>query len=320
MEYIIRHCPKCNGELHIPADMKSCICMFCGETFNPHPEETDIMQESIQKLETDYQEVLVNIAKLTENIEPSMEQFKRDTYSTCYEEYLRRGSSVLSPANRYYIYSAEKQEKIIEELTQAFLNSINHVIREKTKSGLNKLTKNTVTDQSRFFLAVYTVPMIRSLSCSFSEALASHLVESWNQQNPKYTFQKSDYDEIKKGFNYKGFCFITTAVCETMGKEDDCYELNAFRSFRDTYMLNSVEGKRLVDEYYQIAPAIVTFINMQPDYRERYHAIWKKYLELCLTDIQAKHHEECKKRYIRMVQDLKEEYQIHSSKETNIFI
>jgi len=52
-------------------------------------------------------------------------------------------------------------------------------------------------------------------------------------------------------------CFITTACVKYYGLRDDCYELQTLRHFRDTYLLKSDKGKRMVSKYYQVAPAIV---------------------------------------------------------------
>jgi len=52
-------------------------------------------------------------------------------------------------------------------------------------------------------------------------------------------------------------CFITTACVKYYGLKDDCYELQTLRHFRDTYLLKSSEGKRMVSKYYQVAPALV---------------------------------------------------------------
>ncbi len=49
-------------------------------------------------------------------------------------------------------------------------------------------------------------------------------------------FQLTTYEEICQGFQRKKLCFITTAVCAQSGKPDDCPELAAFRSFRDSYL------------------------------------------------------------------------------------
>lgn len=309
MEYIVRNCPKCNGELHVPGDLKSCICMFCGETFAIE-KEINVMPESLQKAETDYRSILKKIPELIMNYEQYMEKFRGNSYSSSFDEYTTLGGMILQPAERYSSLLDEKNEQVVEELTYALVDAMNKVIEENTKSGLNKLNKNSVIDQFRFFLAVYTVPMIRTLKYSFSEPLADNIVEVWNRLNPKFTFQKGEFNDILKGFDKKGLCFITTAVCEKMDKEDDCYELSAFRNFRDSYMLQSNNGKKMVDEYYQIAPAIVTFINIQADCNKKYQDIWQKYLKPCLENIEEKQLEDCEKRYIDMVQDLKEEYGI----------
>ncbi|MDF2944921.1 MAG: hypothetical protein K0S01_3779, partial [Herbinix sp.] len=134
--------------------------------------------------------------------------------------------------------------------------------------------------------------------------------EKWRQNFPDFAFHKARYEELQSGFERKGLCYITTAVCETMDKPDNCYELTTMRNFRDTYMQQTKERQALVEEYYRTAPAIVTFINIQPSCEEKYLSIWKKYLQPCLYDIEENNLEQCEKRYTGMVQDLKSEYNI----------
>ena len=61
--------------------------------------------------------------------------------------------------------------------------------------------------------------------------------------------------------NQSNGCFITTAVCQTFNKSDDCYELTMFRSFRDNWLREQPDGEGLISEYYDIAPKIVSKIN-----------------------------------------------------------
>ena len=58
----------------------------------------------------------------------------------------------------------------------------------------------------------------------------------------------------------KGGCYLTTACTENKGLPDDCYELETMRGFRDNFLLKNKEGIAIVDEYYKIAPAIVSSI------------------------------------------------------------
>ena len=42
-----------------------------------------------------------------------------------------------------------------------------------------------------------------------------------------------------------------------MGLTDDCYELQQLRTFRDSYVINLLMGKKILEKYYEEAPKIV---------------------------------------------------------------
>jgi len=71
-----------------------------------------------------------------------------------------------------------------------------------------------------------------------------------------------------------GGCFLTSACCRYKGLPDDCAELTALRAFRDGYLMQSEEGKQLVEEYYRIAPAIVEEIDKRTDKDAIYERIY----------------------------------------------
>jgi hypothetical protein len=52
-------------------------------------------------------------------------------------------------------------------------------------------------------------------------------------------------------------CFITTACCELLALEDDCFELRTLRRFRDDYLLQAPGGRDQVASYYDVAPQIL---------------------------------------------------------------
>lgn len=103
-------------------------------------------------------------------------------------------------------------------------------------------------------------------------------------------------------------CFITTAVCDSFGKPDNCFELTAFRKFRDTWLAAQPDGKTLIAEYYAIAPRIVANINHLVDAKEIYKHIWQKYLAPCLNFIERGDNLSCKNKYVEMVSDLKSRF------------
>lgn len=114
-------------------------------------------------------------------------------------------------------------------------------------------------------------------------------------------------DEKTKRANQNN-CFVTTAVCDSFGKADDCYELTAFRKFRDGWLSVQPDGKSLIAEYYAIAPRIVANINRLADAKEIYKSIWQKYLAPCLRFIERGDNISCKNKYVDMIRELKKIY------------
>ncbi len=105
-----------------------------------------------------------------------------------------------------------------------------------------------------------------------------------------------------------GSCYITTAVCESLQKPDDCHELEMFRKFRDGWLAQQPDGFRLIQEYYAIAPIIVENIDAHNDARAIYLSIWDEYLTPCLAMIENRRFGECKETYQKMVYRLKKQF------------
>ena len=165
-------------------------------------------------------------------------------------------------------------------------------------------------EDEKIVLAIFFVPMVRKQQLPISEEFVTILQKQWVERYPKSPFYLGDYESISGGFRKKflGLCFITTAVCEQEGKPDDCEELTAFRAFRDGYLRACPDGEALIDEYYSIAPGIVSCINVCENRAEKYAAIREKWLEPCYQDLLAGRQASCKARYVEMVRSLEREY------------
>ena len=155
-------------------------------------------------------------------------------------------------------------------------------------------------------LAVYVFPAILEQKGQSAEPFTDLLVEKWNTAF-KTSVGKANYEKIESGFHRK-LCYITTAVCESQGKADDCYELELLRDYRDQYLLSTPEGEALVEEYYNIAPTIVSRIARSKAPRQVYEEIWQNYLSPCVRLIEEGQREACRERYMAMVYDLKGRY------------
>ncbi len=154
----------------------------------------------------------------------------------------------------------------------------------------------------------YFVPLMGGIPSAKASEFTGKMVELWNKKMPEYKIGHSTYEGIKGGFRKGMFCYITTAVCKSLDKPDDCYELTTLRQYRDEYLLASEGGKLLVEEYYNIAPTIVKRIDKQDNAGDIYRGIWNKYLSPCIRLIEEERKEECREVYSQMVRKLEQEY------------
>jgi hypothetical protein len=79
-----------------------------------------------------------------------------------------------------------------------------------------------------------------------------------------------------RGGGRGGDCYVTTATCLAVAGSDSCAELQAFRRFRDEWLLLQPGGDKLVALYYATAPRIVRAIENLPNRDEVYHRIWEE--------------------------------------------
>ena len=99
---------------------------------------------------------------------------------------------------------------------------------------------------------------------------------------------KNNYEEY--GGSSSG-CFLTSACCEFMNLDDNCPELTLLRRYRDTELVNLKGGRKLIDEYYSIAPGIVEKIHDLPKVKE--HFILSKIYEKITTICEELEHDHC---------------------------
>lgn len=96
-----------------------------------------------------------------------------------------------------------------------------------------------------------------------------------------------------------GPCFITTIVCETLGKSDDCYELQKLREFRDGWMMT--RHPELCKRYKQIAPAIVDRIKISSSRLELCEELYSRFIVSAVRRIEHGEHEKALLIYRAMV-------------------
>lgn len=110
-------------------------------------------------------------------------------------------------------------------------------------------------------------------------------------------------------------CFITTATCSALNKEDNCDELLVIKKYRDIMKNCDLKVKLLIKEYYKVAPAIVIEIDNELYSQNIYLSLWNKYIKKTYDYIVEHDYSAATKTYIQMVEGLCRRYNVELTKE-----
>ncbi len=168
---------------------------------------------------------------------------------------------LVDPANRLIVRSADGKEAVNEALcgncTDIFDNKVSIVLTLATaplfRESANMQILVKMGDKEECHL---------KLDC---ESLRKAL--DWAAQ--RQSELAAQYDE-QKCTTPEGGCFITTAACEVLGLDDDCFELSTLRRYRDEVLAKRPGGKAEIARYYEIAPLILA---RMPDSNRRVRLI-----------------------------------------------
>lgn len=227
-------------------------------------------------------------------------EFHKSSYDRYMDQLRERYDALLAQTARACDGSEEAMERIASCIPEYVKGELDK-IESKRKRDLKAL------DYKMNMVSFY-MPLIGEMPSLQAKTLTKRMVELWNEMMPEQKIGHSTYESIKGGFKKGLFCYITTAVCRSLDKGDDCYELTTLREYRDGYLLRSEGGREIVEEYYDIAPTIVKRIDRKADAAQIYREIWEEYLSPCIRLIEEERPEECRELYVTMVRRLEKDY------------
>lgn len=109
-----------------------------------------------------------------------------------------------------------------------------------------------------------------------------------------------------------GYCYITTAVCQILGYDDNCDYLNTLRSLRDNYMKKEVDCFTMLEEYKLVGPEIVKNLIKDNNKEEKAHELLTEYIIPAVINIKKGAYEKAILTYTIMTNSLINEYNIES--------
>ncbi len=298
-------CPKCHEKIQVPEDREQIICMFCGEEISVADALGKKKTCKRELNEAEYQEYAERaesgLRRLITTCDKPMMNFKKNVYPDVFEEFYSANGSVFEAMEALYT-GGDDPEGTLQKMSGWLVQAAQEELGKLKFKG----HKNQKQMDYNFMVSIYLIPAVRKYPADFSEVFSDQLLAVWNKAFGT-NLGKASYDDIAGGFKRK-LCYVTTAVCESLGKGPDCYELRLLKDYRDQYMEKDPARKELVDEYYDIAPTIVKRMDRAENRQEVYQDLYERYLVPCIHEIEKGKYEECCKRYEDMVLDLKSRY------------
>lgn len=294
-------CPKCHEKIQVPDDRNKIICMYCGQEIRVDEALGAKKEIDYVAYGENYNRAMAEIQDVVWKCYDPMKGFRKDQYEGNFESFYGSHRSLFEAIE--YVYRNDEQPdgwliKLADQLVKAAKDDL---ATYKLKGSRNQRLLDL-----NLLISVYMVPAALKYPATFSEPFADCLLERWNKEFHT-NVGKATFDEIDNGFHRK-LCYITTAVCESLGKGLDCYELQVLKDYRDHYLELTPEGHALVEEYYDIAPTIVKRMDKQRDRDMLYKELYENYVMPCIREIESREYEACREKYQEMVLDLKARY------------
>lgn len=253
-------------------------------------------------MENTYLTALHGMESIFDDMDQLLTKFHKKYYEDAFAQFYEAHFAIYQALEDGYNNAIDK-EQYIKNMASAISGkgaALSGAVTKKSQKGAVNMNLN-------LFMVVYILPSLNRFNGHCVKPMTEELLSQWKQHFPESNLSSANFEEIQSGFKHK-WCYITTAVCETFGKPDDCYELTLLRNYRDTYLMSQKDGEDVIREYYDVAPTIVKHINHSGQKEEVYQHIWDTYLHPCIQMIESDQMQECRELYIKMVHDLEEEY------------
>ncbi|ARP49999.1 MULTISPECIES: CFI-box-CTERM domain-containing protein [Caproicibacterium] len=294
MNYQIIHCPYCGLELHVPEETGKIVCMYCAKPIDLKSlfASTTLEPDGGMRL----QHALTALEPSLFRFEKEEPAFTKKDYPTCFAAYSSRLGIALNALHGG-----------TEEDCESFAHAIMSRIADELVTRHVRSSRSGAFFAYRMMITVYLLPVLHDSPVPEASPVLESFLKIWNSRYPEEPLNAVGFDKINTGWRKHG-CYITTAVCHSLRKPDNCDELQTLRRFRDSWLLHQPGGHLLVQEYYTFAPTIAEAIDASPSRAQTYRSLWEQAIFPCVQDVHAGRNARCLQRYTCMMLHLERTY------------
>lgn len=210
--------------------------------------------------------------------------------------------------------SNETVNNNIESIMQQLMDTMPDIVMANTTDNAGDVTGDSLdsTNQNLQDQLLNTQPDI-NMSADTSNTDTSNTdstdsTDSTATDNTDTTSSSSDSTDIGSLLNDAqdptANCFITTAICQYMGKDDNCEELQTLRAYRDGWMKENRPAD--INTYYAEAPALIEKLQASTGARSFFAGLYHSHILPALIYISEGNDEAAYLTYKEMFEEVKE--------------
>ena len=277
------------------------LYLYCGKRSH-----IDLLRSQKDFKEEELRELATQLPKTLEKHGTLCKTINKKDYVPTFTAYETEHGDLLKKIDTLVFASPMELDETVTIVITVFLDALEEALQQD-KRYHKKQGRPELLFEVKLSMALFLTPLTRKLELRMAESFCNLLNKLWLERYPGEIWYPGFYEDIIAGFRQRKLCFITTAVCAHEGKADDCMELTALRRFRDGWFREN-GGADLIARYYDIAPTLVTLMDHCDDSHSCYSEIRTRWLEPCLSAIEAGQEELCRDIYVDMVQTLRRWY------------
>lgn len=297
-------CLHCGKTVEVPEDIAEFSCLYCGER-QKLKDMLAAQNRNDDRAAEEFAWLEKNLIKTVIRYPDYYRRITKKLFPPAFDLYEEENREILIRLDRFVSFST--QEDAVDRICELLLNETERHM-QKDKRWQRKPMHPDVLFEYKVIFALYLTPLARKLGLGCADLFRDRLNDLWIKRYPDHEWIPGDYELLMNGFKRGKLCYITTATCAFDGKPDDCPELTELRQFRDGWLRQSPGGDELIARYYALAPSIVTCIDYCDNSGERYAEIRERWLEPCCAALSRGDYEDCRARYVDMVQTLQKRY------------
>ena len=286
-------CPFCNESFDAPDDRDSIVCMFCGKKILL----SDLNGALSKSFDEVAEEVVSTLRICFGQIDEYLAGFNRNNYEESFQSFCEKFRDLST-----MLASLNCENDILRKIAAINIDCAETILAGYKKKG----AKERFVINLNLFMVAYVLTFYVKIPGN-GKQIAEMVANEWNSHFRTGHIEATSYEDINSGFRRK-LCYITTAVCSSLGKPEDCDELVILRQFRDRLLPTIENGPAIIHEYYDIAPTIVKRMERDHTSGDLYIRLYHEYIAVCIDMIQKRQYREAVMRYTEMVELLRERY------------